>query len=44
VPSSAPASARFAQRLVRRFIRLAAVGIGFAMAGAFLIRRCVGSQ
>src|SRR6516165_4919808 len=36
-------SSRLAQRLDRRFIRLMVVGIGFALAGHFLIRRWVGS-
>ena len=35
---------RLAQRLDRRFVRLMVVGIGFALAGHFLIRRWVGSS
>jgi uncharacterized membrane protein YfcA len=35
---------RLARRLDRRFIRLMVVGIGFALAGHFLIRRWVGSS
>jgi hypothetical protein len=35
---------RLAQRLDRRFIRWTVVGIGFALAGHFLIRRWVGSS
>jgi uncharacterized membrane protein YfcA len=34
---------RLARRLDRRFIRLTVVGIGFALAGHFLVRRWVGS-
>jgi uncharacterized membrane protein YfcA len=34
---------RLAQRLDRRFIRLIVVGIGFALAAHFLIRRWAGS-
>jgi uncharacterized membrane protein YfcA len=37
-------SSRLAQRVDRRFIRLLVVGIGFALAGHFLIRRWLGSQ
>jgi uncharacterized membrane protein YfcA len=35
--------ARLARRLDRRFVRLLVVGIGFALAGHFLIRRWAGS-
>jgi uncharacterized membrane protein YfcA len=36
-------SSRLARRLDRRFIRLTVVGIGFALAGHYLVRRWVGS-
>jgi uncharacterized membrane protein YfcA len=35
---------RLAQRLDRRFVRLLVVGIGFALAGHFLIQRWVGNS
>jgi uncharacterized membrane protein YfcA len=34
---------RLARRLDRRFVRLLVVGIGFALAGHFLIRSLIGS-